>query len=734
MKRTRNIQSVAPTKAKKARPDIDPVFKRNDTELPMVLSSQSLSKREEYAEKFKNLLEMEHQDETAQVEERLRWSTDKLISEGVALFELKATSTGYSAGHPIFTFTLPKGQRIGEQSKIISGDTVFISRDSPKVGLNMTMGEVYERGGYYLKVVVPNPPDDIEEGIWRIDQSCNNIAHQRMLDALERFASHTKINYVNEEEVPEEFLPDRENTTPLERIIMDEPENAKDLAKEPSILSRLHSDDFPEAKKKLNESQMTVLTSVVKETLSLIQGPPGTGKTSTAVMLIKRLTEFYDGKLTILATAYTNVAIDNLLEGLLNAGINALRLGSPTKIREGLRENTLENKTRNHHLQHKVVTLQNYIKNLNIEIAKVAHDYQQGLRRELFKAKNDLNTLKRHITKEVITGCSVLCSTCIGAGDPQIADYCFPLVVIDEATQCSEPAALVPIVRGAQQLILLGDHYQLPPTIVSHRAREAGLVLSLFERMIKQGVQPHVLQIQYRMHPIIAQFPSSHFYHGEIRDGVDGENRKPPKGFPAGPDQPVVFIHVEGTEETQENGRSKRNFTEAKLVVEIVRNLLLGGEIARSDIGVLTPYAAQRNLLTTLFKNDKIFSTPLPGDVKEEGENALTQLAGGLNVSSVDGFQGREQEVIIFTCVRSNDKGEVGFLSDWRRLNVALTRPRRGIVVVGNKKTLSNDEHWKSWLDWIQEKAFELTDFSPAGIKASEPATIEPFKKKEAVP
>jgi hypothetical protein len=140
---------------------------------------------------------------------------------------------------------------------------------------------------------------------------------------------------------------------------------------------------------------------------------------------------------------------------------------------------------------------------------------------------------------------------------------------------------------------------------------------------------------------------------------------------------------------------------EASIVISIVRNFLMEQEITKSDIGIVTPYAGQVNHLTLLLNKDPLFTTATERDVMDEGEDARTQLSGGLNVASVDGFQGREKEVIIFSSVRSNTSGSVGFLSDWRRLNVAITRARRGLIIIGNIYTLCNDPHWHSWLTWM---------------------------------
>ena len=290
---------------------------------------------------------------------------------------------------------------------------------------------------------------------------------------------------------------------------------------------------------------------------------------------------------------------------------------------------------------------------------------------------------------------------------------CFYLYI--ESTQATEPASLCALVHSSKHVILLGDHYQLPPTVVSPRARDGGLGQSLFARLIDLGIEPSMLQIQYRyithihthlfiifiirMHPVISEFPSKNFYHGKIRDGIISEDRPTPSGFPwPQADSPVAFLSVVGEEYSSSDGYSKCNWEEAEVVYQVVKALKEAEEIPVAKIGIISPYNGQVQLIHDLFVNK-------PGAGMSRG-----QTYHKLNVSSVDGFQGREKEVIVFSTVRSNRSGSVGFLKDWRRLNVALTRARRGLVVVGNKHTLMSEPHWKMWLEWVTQRGLELSN------------------------
>jgi regulator of nonsense transcripts 1 len=193
------------------------------------------------------------------------------------------------------------------------------------------------------------------------------------------------------------------------------------------------------------------------------------------------------------------------------------------------------------------------------------------------------------------------------------------------------------------------------------------------------------------MHPVLKDFPSGRFYDGRLEDGVSAIERPAPAGviWPDW-DAPVAFIPIEGVEQLDSEGTSKSNLDEAGRVATLVQELLAPGDLICRDIGIITPYNGQVRVLSDIFEN--------------MGGRSVGEPYEGLEIKSVDGYQGREKEVIIFSAVRANEKGEIGFLSDRRRLNVAITRAKRGLIVLGNMKTLRHDHTWAAWLDWVQEK------------------------------
>ena len=449
---------------------------------------------------------------------------------------------------------------------------------------------------------------------------------------------------------------------------------------------------------RLNESQRGAMEHAVTRRLTLVQGPPGTGKTHTAVEILVELVRIYRAKgkqdkvegrrpvqssasskkkgqseapdyLPLLATSDSNIAVDNLLEGLADRGVRAVRVGRSKAIRDDLLEFSLD---------------------------KCAG--------------------KGRSPQKLLAEAEVICATCIGSGSDMLSRFRFHTVLIDEVSQATETACLVPISQGCQQLILVGDHCQLPPTIISEEAERRGLAVSLFSRFVAQGVRPVLLDTQYRMHPAIAEFSSMAFYNSRLRDGVVEQDRIPPplKGLSWPGNMPVLFEDCSNGEETKD-GYSFTNHIEAERVIKVVVGLLEASrEQARNgvgrgftglhngpaDIGVVTPYAGQVRLIQRMIRDKGL---DRPGKrLTRPGEQPPVTLEG-LEISSVDGFQGREKEVIVFSAVRNNRQGNLGFVGDWRRTNVMITRARRGLIICGSAKTLGKDDVWgnkKGWLKW----------------------------------
>ncbi|KAL8448584.1 hypothetical protein Emag_003899 [Eimeria magna] len=369
---------------------------------------------------------------------------------------------------------------------------------------------------------------------------------------------------------------------------------------------------------KLNEAQRQATISAMTNRLTLVQGPPGTGKTHVACAIIDAWRRLNPTK-KILAVADSNVAADNLMEGLSLRGIRTVRFGSGSE--SDLKEESIQDHPR-------------YSEYLRLRESKPA----------------EARTLRMMLYKEAVRRNSVIIATCVGSGHEMLDEVVFERVIIDECAQSI--------------VVLIGDHKQLPPTIVSREASDRGLGVSLLERFVGSGIASiHLLNEQRRMHPTIALFPNMQFYQGKIfsRD-VDDCNRPPVAGFlwPS-PHSRVCLIDISAGLANMEQSLGTSN--EIDPILAILRSVLQCGTIRPAEIGILTPYDAQKARIRFAL-NDAF-------------DKALSYQ---IDVDSVDGFQGKEKDLIIFSAVRSNPRGEIGFLKDARRMNVMLTRARRGRI------------------------------------------------------
>ncbi|CAE8589524.1 unnamed protein product, partial [Polarella glacialis] len=292
--------------------------------------------------------------------------------------------------------------------------------------------------------------------------------------------------------------------------------------------------------------------------------------------------------------------------------------------------------------------------------------------------------------RKVMQVTDVVCATCIGCGMGPLDKITFPFVVIDEAAQVIEPAVTLPLGKGAVQAVMVGDQCQLPATVLSQEAQKGGLDISMFDRLLSMGMEVQLLNEQYRMHPQIASFPSWRFYRGELKSAVHESARKLPPGLVLKTN--VVLLHVEARE--QSKGASKRNPDEAACAAWLVETImrLLPASLKGDEIGVITPYAAQ---------------------VSDIRQALPHQARSQVQVSSVDAFQGCQKDVIIVSLVRANPRGDVGFVSDWRRLNVALTRARKLCIVLAHLPTWLSAESSliRDWIGFYPAEAAEVRSF-----------------------
>ncbi len=433
---------------------------------------------------------------------------------------------------------------------------------------------------------------------------------------------------------------------------------------------------------------------------AVIHGPPGTGKTTTLVEIIRQAVT--RGQ-RVLACASSNTAVDNLLERLVRTTPHVVRVGHPARVIESLREHTLDELVREHESTAIVRELMRESESLMRQAAKSvrsreAHRRAGEMRSEARMLQNQARALERQAIQYVLDASDVICTTTT-IDDDLLGSRRFDLVVIDEACQCTEAGVWQAILR-AERVVFAGDHCQLPPTVLSDMASREGMKVSLMERVVNQ-LGPAIfrrLTVQYRMHDKIMQFSSDQFYDGTLIADVSVASHRlidlPNVIAVPFTDRPVTFIDTAGAEydeEIEPHGLSKLNSREANLVIRIVRQLL-DASISGDQIAVIVPYAAQVRLLRSRLNLE------------------------GLEIDTVDGFQGREKEVVIISLVRSNDRREIGFLADTRRTNVALTRARRGLVVVGDSATFAGNPFYAAMFDYFEsidayESVWDFTDW-----------------------
>jgi ATP-dependent RNA/DNA helicase IGHMBP2 len=452
--------------------------------------------------------------------------------------------------------------------------------------------------------------------------------------------------------------------------------------------------------KNLNPSQVeAVQFALSAEDVAIIHGPPGTGKTTTLVELIRQITR--KGQ-TVLAVASSNLAVDNLLERLIDAGENAIRLGHPARVTPALREHTLDLLVENHpdvKIADKLTRDAYALRDQSGKWtrAKPERGAKQSMREEAKEMLREARQIEDQITEMILGKARVVCSTVTGLDRDRLGEKTFDWCIMDEASQTTEPAAWIPL-QFANRIVFAGDHQQLPPTVLSPEAIRGGFNISLMQRLLEDNAPRKMLNVQYRMHQDIMSFSSEVFYDGNLQ--ADETVRTalladlPQVASTSLTTTPIHFIDTAGAsydEEPEPDGESRMNPGEADLVIKKVNNLLESG-VSAEKIAVISPYSAQVKLLRELLSAPS--AVPLTGTFPGGRNN--------IEIDSVDGFQGREKEVVIVSLVRSNREGEVGFLADTRRMNVALTRAKRKLIVIGDSATITNHPFYEKMVKYFE--------------------------------
>ncbi|MBP9924714.1 MAG: AAA family ATPase [Cyclobacteriaceae bacterium] len=461
--------------------------------------------------------------------------------------------------------------------------------------------------------------------------------------------------------------------------------------------------DYQESINVLNESQKKAVDRILQtQDVAFIHGPPGTGKTTTLVQAIV-LTHKIEGQ--VLVCTPSNAAIDLLVEKLSQHNLNVVRIGHPARVTEQTLSKTLDARIATHsnfaelrNLRKKMEQVRNQASKYKRNFGYNEKEQRRLLKEEARTLKSDADMLEFYIINDLLQKADVICSTLVGSSHPVIRGRKFKTVFIDEAAQSLEPACWIPLLKS-ERAILAGDHCQLPPTIKSNEAAKGGLALTLFEKGIaKHPDMATMLQVQYRMHESIMKFSSTYFYNDELiaHASVKTELLRPNQ-------TPIEFIDTAGcgySEQQDPETLSRFNIEEANLLIRQVEKLVeeIGLEewIANEiSMGIITPYRAQVDHLHKL----------------AEASHLLEPLHKLITINTVDAFQGQERDVIAISFVRSNEKAEVGFLGDIRRTNVAMTRARKKLILIGDSATLGSHPFYVELLEYVQGLEFYHSAF-----------------------
>ncbi|KAF8070908.1 Ighmbp2 [Scenedesmus sp. PABB004] len=618
------------------------------------------------------LLDMERQAEVdAAHEAAALCSTARAQARGRALLNLRVSDAeGGLLGRTLLTLVPNKGFGATPPlplpaHKFGPHDVVALRPNSAGLGgPPLCSGLVYRVRDCSITVAVDEPPEEGLDQPLRLEKLANEVTYQRLQETLRQLSGPGT---------------DGRGAALRGLPLLDVMFGAR-----PPRFAAAPRGWTPPANTHLDASQQAAVALALRaEDVALIHGPPGTGKTTAVVEVI--LAEVARGS-RVLAAAASNIAVDNLVERLAAASpkLKLVRVGHPARLLPQVLDRSLEAQVLRSDNSSLARDCRRDMQQLNRQLMRL-ESWKRAERRQI---RGELRALAKEERKrqqkalqEVLDGAQVLCCTLSGALHPQLAGQAFDVTVIDEAAQAIEPACWSALLKG-RRAVLAGDHLQLPPTVTSAAAAAAGLARTLFERLqAALGREASVmLTVQYRMHAHIMDWSSQELYGGllEAHESVAGHTLgdlphvSAPTGGALDELPPLLLIDTAGCdceEQQEEDGDSRRNQGEAAAALAHVRRLLAAG-LSPRDVGVITPYSSQVALLKEL---------------------APAQLAAGLEVSTVDGFQGREKEAIVISMVRSNASGSVGFLADCRRMNVAVTRARRHVALVCDSETVAKD-------------------------------------------
>lgn len=432
----------------------------------------------------------------------------------------------------------------------------------------------------------------------------------------------------------------------------------------------------------LNLSQQNAVQKVIEaQEVAIIHGPPGTGKTTT---LVEAIIETLQRETQVLVCAPSNAAVDWISEQLSRRGVNVLRIGNPLRMSTEMLDCSYERRYAAHPDYHELWSIRKALRE-----GRFGEGKSREKQARLAKMRDRATELEIKIQYDLFDQARVVSSTLIGSAYHILEHKHFSTLFIDEAAQALEPACWAAILK-ADRVIFSGDFQQLPPTIKCLEAARGGLEQTLMQKVAKNKPScVDLLTTQYRMHKDIMGFSSRWFYHGKLTAAPEVAER-----LVSPLDTPLMWIDTSQSRFGEKESRtlSRTNAEEARLLIHTLRDYveMIGMEKIqneRIDFGIISPYRAQVRLIRKLLKWQKFFRS----------------LRRQITVNSVDGFQGQERDVIIISMVRDNDQGTIGFLRDLRRMNVAITRARMKLIILGNAETLAKHKFYSQFIEYVKD-------------------------------
>ena len=431
----------------------------------------------------------------------------------------------------------------------------------------------------------------------------------------------------------------------------------------------------------LNPTQEQAVNLVLRaKDVAIVHGPPGTGKTTT---LVEAIFETLHREPQVLVCAQSNMAVDWISERLVDRGVNVLRIGNPTRVNDTMLSFTYERRFETHPDYELLWSIRKAIRELRQHRKRGSENWHQKMDR----LKSRAAELEIRINAELFGEARVIACTLVGSANRLLEGQKYNTLFIDEAAQALEAACWIPI-RRVRRVVLAGDHCQLPPTVKSLAALKAGLGRTLMERLVENHPEAvTLLGVQYRMNEEIMRFSSDWFYDGKVKSAPQVKHRSI-----LDYDIPMEWIATDADgEEFVGESFGRINKKEAEQTLDILKQYFTKiGKTRileeRIDVGVISPYRAQVQYLRHLVKRDAFFKP----------------YRSLISINTVDGFQGQERDVILISLVRSNDDGQIGFLRDLRRMNVAITRARMKLIILGNPDTMTRHPFYRKLYEYIE--------------------------------